>query len=269
MEPIEPTGFSRVVIIGDGLIGRSIALAAAERLPRLSVVTLDRGDDISVAAAAGLVLLATPIGQILQLLPALAPIVSRATVVTDTGSTKAAIVQAAGGMRFVGGHPIAGAATAGRSAARADLFADRPWILTPGEDADAEDVGRLQGFLTSLGANVRQLTPAEHDRLFAYLSHLPQLVVSSLMDVVGSGVGEEGLGVAGAGLRDSTRLAASPPDIWRDIVQTNGPEVRAALDEMIAALTALRDDRDGEALASTFESARRWKSALEDGRYNR
>lgn len=270
MEPVGAAPFDRIAVIGHGLIGGSIALAVAERLPGVQVVTLDRGDDLSAAAGADLVVLATPISEILRLLPALATIVASRAVVTDTGSTKSAIVNAApAGMRFIGGHPIAGAAVPGRAAARADLFAGRPWILTPTDAADPIDLDRLRKFVDGLGAHSRLLADGEHDRLFALLSHLPQLVASTLMDVVGSQVGEDALALAGEGLRDTTRLASSPQDIWLDVVQTNQAQVRGALDQVIGRLVALRDDRSGEALARTFEGAARWKSALDGGRYNR
>jgi len=269
MEPVrpepgrpEPGRFSRVVIIGHGLIGGSIALAAAERLPKVRIRALDRNDDISAAADADLVVIAAPIGEILKLVPALARVVPTTTLITDTGSTKAAIVQAAAGLRFIGGHPIAGTAVSGRPAARADLFAGRPWVLTPSSVSDPTDVARLQHFVESLGARAEVLAAEEHDRLFAFLSHLPQLVVSALMDVVGSHVGEDALAMAGPGLRDSTRLATSPPDIWLDVVNTNEAAVHRALDRLIERLTAIRDDRSGASLARTFESAARWRMEL-------
>ncbi len=246
MEPVDPHGFDRIVVIGHGLIGGSIALAAAERLPKIRVTALDRNDDISAAADADLVVLAAPIGEILRMLPALATIVRATTVITDTGSTKAAIVQAAAGMRFIGGHPIAGAAVSGLAAARADLFAGRPWILTPTGACDPADVTRLERFIESLGARTQRLDAEEHDRVFAFLSHLPQLAVSALMDVVGSHVGADALAMAGPGLRDTTRLATSPPDIWRDVVNTNEAAVHRALDRLIERVDryAGRSDRE-------------------------
>ena len=265
---MEPLGFDRIVVLGHGLIGGSIALAVAERLPDASVVTLDRGDDIQAAVDADLVVLAAPIDQIVQLLRSLAHIVSTSTLITDTGSTKAAIVRAAEGMRFIGGHPIAGAATAGRASARPDLFAGRPWVLTPGPMSQADDLARLSQFIQRLGSTPHVVEAEEHDRLFAFVSHLPQLVVSALMDVVGSQVGQEGLTKAGAGLRDTTRLAGSPPDIWVEIVRSNHAHIREAIDLLATALKAMRDDPHGEALTRTFESAARWRSLLEDGRYN-
>ena len=252
----------RLAIVGGGLIGGSVALAAGARLAGTEVMVLDRGDPLDAASAADLIVLATPIGEIVRLLGALKPIVSARTLITDTGSTKAAIVAAAGSMRFIGGHPIAGAGTGGRAAARADLFAGRPWVLTPAADADAGDLDRLRAFVESLGARAHALDAVEHDRLFAFTSHLPQLVVSALMDVVGSRVGAQGLALAGAGLRDTTRLAGSPPDIWREIVRTNGANIGPAIDALIAALAELRAG-SGDALAATFERAGRWRAVLE------
>jgi prephenate dehydrogenase len=253
----------RVAIVGRGLIGGSIERAARERLHGLELIVLDRGDSLTRAADADLIVLSAPIGEIVGLLGALRPIVAEATLITDTGSTKTGIVSAAAGMRFIGGHPIAGAAASGLAAARADLFAGRPWVLTPSADTDPGDLERLRAFVGSLGASPHTLDAAEHDRLFAYVSHLPQLVVSALMDVVGTAVGAEGLALAGSGLRDSTRLAGSPAGIWRDIVRTNDANIGPAIDALIVALTRLRADPDGGELIALFERAARWRAALE------
>jgi prephenate dehydrogenase len=262
MEPVG--GFRRVAIVGRGLIGRSIELAAGECLPRVNVVALDRGDDLAPLRSADLVILAAPILEIIRLLETVRPYVTADCVLTDTGSTKLAIVEAASGLRFVGGHPVAGAAASGAGAARADLFTGCGWILTPTADTPAADVTRVRQFVTALGAHPRVMDPAEHDRVFAYVSHLPQIVVSALMHTVGANIGAAALGLSGAGLRDSTRLAASPPGIWRDVIETNRPQLAAAIDEMIATLVRIRDDDRGEALQTTFESALHWKQALED-----
>jgi prephenate dehydrogenase len=254
----------RIAIVGAGLIGGSIELALRERRSGLDVVTLDRGDDLGLAADADLIVLAAPVAENIRLLQALQTRLSPDTIVTDTGSTKAAIVAAARGMRFVGGHPVAGAAAAGRAAARAGLFDGRPWVLTPRPETPAGDVARVRALAEGLGGVVHLVDPDEHDRLFALLSHLPQLVSSALMNVVGSGVGDAGLGLAGQGLRDTTRLAASPPGIWRDIVQTNHANIASSVDALIAALASMRDDPTGESAASTLQRAARWKQSLGD-----
>ncbi|HVL66587.1 MAG TPA: prephenate dehydrogenase/arogenate dehydrogenase family protein [Vicinamibacterales bacterium] len=253
-----------IAVIGHGLIGGSIALAVRERLPEVAVLTLDRGDDLGAAAASDLVILAAPISANIQILQRLRPLVTPRTLITDTGSTKAAVVAAAAGLRFVGGHPLAGAAASGREAARGDLFEARRWILTPTPATPPDDVDRLMRFAERLGASALVMDADHHDRIFAFLSHLPQLVVSALMDVAAHGAGDTALPLAGPGLRDSTRLAGSPADIWRDIVATNETNVRRALDAMIQALTRLRDDGDGAVLERTFDHARRARRALDD-----
>jgi prephenate dehydrogenase len=112
-------------------------------------------------------------------------------------------------------------------------------------------------------AEPRILSVAAHDRLLAYLSHLPQLTASALMQVIGDAVGEDGLALAGRGLLDTTRLASSPSGIWQDIAATNADELRAALDALIAVLQELRADVDaGDRLADVFASANRWRETL-------
>lgn len=253
--------FRRVAIVGRGLIGGSIELALAARAPSIEVVALDRGQNVAAIRGADLVVLSAPILEIIGLLSQIRPHLTAYTLVTDTGSTKRAIVDAAAGLRFIGGHPISGAATSGLASARADLFVGGRWILTPGRGQSGADLSRLTGFIEGFGASVQVLDADEHDRLFALVSHLPQLVVSALMHVAGTRAGEHGLALAGPGLRDSTRLAPSPPDIWRDIVQSNAANIEEALDVMIGSLAALK--RGGE-LEAIFESAARWKRILDD-----
>jgi len=118
--------------------------------------------------------------------------------------------------------------------------------------------------VTGVGATPRRIGVAEHDRLLADVSHLPQITASALMHVVGQRVGEGGLALAGRGLRDTTRLAASPADIWRDVAATNAPAVGAALDDLISVLQAVRDDlQGGDTLQQVFDSAGRWKRVLD------
>lgn len=255
----------RIVIVGRGLIGGSIELAVRERGIG-DVVALDRGDNLSAIATADLVILSAPVQANLELLGTIRECLSAAAVVTDTGSTKAAMQAAAGGMRFIGGHPVAGAASGGRGAARADLFDGKPWVLTGGAGASKDDEHQLEQFVERLGASPHWMDADAHDSLFAFVSHLPQLTVSALMDVVGRAVGDEGMRLAGTGLRDSTRLASSPADVWADILATNRPAIRDALDALIAALSRLREDEAGDALAQTFQRAAIARARLLDGR---
>jgi prephenate dehydrogenase len=282
--------FKHIAIFGLGLIGGSIALAARRRWPSVQVIAIDRpqvidaavrmhvvdrgGDDVRAAEPADLVMLAAPVLQNVAALKALPDRLPRSAVVTDAGSTKRVMLEAAAELperfQFVGGHPLAGAAVSGIEAARPDLFDDRPWILTRSERTLQSTVAALTQFITGLRAIPQLMDAAEHDRLLAYLSHLPQLTVSALMHVVGTRTGEGGLAFAGRGLRDTTRLASSPAAPWRDIVATNGDNICSAVDDLISALQQLKAAHDGGAdaqarLEQMFLSAARWKGVLEHG----
>jgi prephenate dehydrogenase len=276
--------FERIAIIGFGLIGGSLGLAIKRRWPSSHVTAIDRndvlstamrlraadatGDDLAAVGHPGLVVLAAPARENIAILQRLPDYVADGTLVTDVGSTKAAIVTAAsalsGRIRFVGGHPLAGAAVGGIEAARADLFDGQPWMLVDGSGGWGA-VATLEHFVLGLGARPYRLAADEHDRLLAYLSHLPQLAATALMHVVGEHAGAGGLALAGRGLRDTTRLATSPASVWRDIVETNPDHIAGALDELIAALQALKHrSPDGATrLEELFASASRWKDVLE------
>jgi len=279
-----PLVFRRVAIVGCGLIGGSLALAIRRRWPDSQVIGIDRpevlaqaarleaitagGVDLRDAEDAGLVVLAAPVRQNVDVLRQLGQAITGKALVTDVGGTKAAVVAAAGALperlRFIGGHPLAGAAVGGIEAARADLFDGRTWLLTHDASRADEDLRQLEAFVTGVGATPRRIGAAEHDRLLADVSHLPQITASALMHVVGQRVGKEGLALAGRGLRDTTRLAASPADIWRDVAATNHTAVGAALDDLISVLQAVRDDlQQGNTLQQVFDSAGRWKRVLD------
>jgi prephenate dehydrogenase len=278
-----PVVFQKIGIVGLGLIGGSIALAARQLWPASLVVGVDNKDVLETAmrlhaidvaadepyvlAEVDVVILAAPVRQNVALLGQLDDSVQTPAIVTDVGSTKRAIVEAARALPpkfiFVGGHPLAGAAVGGLEHARPDLFAGRPWLLTPSSDGSGEATSKLSDFARALGAEPRIVGVDAHDRLLAFLSHLPQLTVSALMDVVGEGVGEDGLTLAGRGLIDTTRLASSPADIWRDIAATNADEIGTALDALIAALRHIRRDLSaGDHLGDVFEGARHWREVL-------
>jgi prephenate dehydrogenase len=224
-------------------------------------------DDLFVLAEADLVVLAAPVRQNLGLLDRLDDHVPQPAVVTDTGSTKRAMVEAARRLparfTFIGGHPLGGAASSGLEHARPDLFNGRPWLFTPSSDATSEALEKLLAFARALGAVPRVLGAAAHDRLLAFLSHLPQLTASALMQVVGDAVGDDGLSLAGRGLIDTTRLASSPPDIWQDVTATNADEIAVALDTFIALLRELRGElASGDRLSEVFTEAARWREKL-------
>jgi prephenate dehydrogenase len=278
-----------LAIVGFGLIGGSIALAIRRNQPDVRIVAIDTqaviddalrrnladagGSDLALAEGSDLIVLAAPVRQNNDLLRTIADHVGGEALVTDVGSTKAATVDAARSLpsriRFVGGHPLAGAATGGVGVAHRDLFQGRPWILTPLPEGDPQatrrdDLERMEAFVAKVGAVPCRLTAAEHDELMAYVSHLPQVAVSALMHVVGERVGVHGLPLAGNGLRDSTRLASSPAGTWRDIAATNAPAITAAIDDLIGTLERLKHDlAAGEELTRVFDSAARWKRGLD------
>ncbi|MEO5896904.1 MAG: prephenate dehydrogenase/arogenate dehydrogenase family protein [Vicinamibacterales bacterium] len=255
-----------VAIVGHGLIGGSIALALDALASPPMVITVDQDEDLGKTAGADLVVLAAPISENLRILSLIPGHLSAGTLITDTGSAKAGIVAAAAQLpphvRFIGGHPMAGAAAAGRLAARPDLFAGRRWILTPDSQSRQADLAGLCALVEAIGAVPHVMDAAEHDRLIAFVSHLPQLTISALMHVAGEAAGESGLQLAGSGLHDSTRLAASPAPLWREIVGSNRTNIDAALDELIAALQRMRNDEGTDRLESIFTSAARWKERL-------
>jgi len=275
--------FEKIGIIGLGLIGGSIALAARQLWPNSLVIAVDNkdvletamrlhaidvaADDLIVLAEADLVILAAPVRQNLALLDELEENVRGAAIVTDTGSTKRAIVEAARRLpprlTFIGGHPLGGAAASGLDHARPELFKGRPWLFTPTSDKHAEGLEKLLAFARALGAVPRLVGVEAHDRLLAYLSHLPQLTASALMQVVGEAVGDDGLLLAGRGLVDTTRLASSPPEIWKDITATNADEIGRALDIFIELLQDLRSElSSGDRLDEVFRTAGRWREKL-------
>lgn len=278
-----PPIFEKVAIVGLGLIGASIGLAARRTWPRGLVIGVDcnavlekamvlhavdvGADDPVILSEADLVILAGPVLQNVEMLPRLAGYLAGPALVTDTGSTKRAILSASrnlpASLTFIGGHPLAGEAQDGIDHASPDLFQQRPWILTPAPDVEGGRLSALEAFVRGLGAEPAVLDAAVHDRVLAYLSHLPQLAATALMAVIGDAVGADGLALAGRGLADATRLAASPPPIWRDVCASNADNLVPALDALLAVLGELRGNlTEGEQVASLGERARRWREAL-------
>jgi prephenate dehydrogenase len=286
--------FPSIGIVGLGLIGGSIALGIRERWPESRVFGVDTEPVLAHVLGSGaiergvvsiddlpnvaLIILAAPVRQNIELLQQFGSggrTVSgppdrpdhHQTIVTDVGGTKRDIVAAARALAttttFVGGHPLGGGERGGFAFARPDLFAGRPWIFTPDGRDSAEAVERLSRFVIGLEAKPSILSADEHDRVMAFVSHLPQLVASALMDTVGSAAQGEGLRMAGRGLVDTTRLASSPPDVWRDICLTNADAIGDALDCFIARLTQLRGDlRRGDAVEAIFSAAAKWRAEL-------
>ena len=203
-----------LAVIGTGLIGASAALAArragVERVagwdpdPDALRVAMERGavepgDDLAATVGqADLVLVAAPVASLPTQIRETLALASEATTVTDVGSTKVPVCEAArGDPRFVGGHPICGAETRGPERASAELFEGATWFLTPSSATPTERFRLVHGFVAALGARPVAIDPEAHDRLVAFLSHLPQLTASALMQVVGDSVQQSGLALAG------------------------------------------------------------------------
>jgi prephenate dehydrogenase len=260
--PDTPRGLA---IVGPGLIGSSIGLAARRRWPDLEVRTIDEGESLAKIGDALVIVLAAPVDVILDILPKLPAAVDPHALILDTGSTKRAVMIAAAmaGLRqFVGGHPMAGGTAAGPGGARAELFDNVPWFLTNPDSPTA--VQRAVKFVEALGAQAVVLADhgEEHDRLMAAISHLPQIVASTLMAVVSRVVGDDNLKWAGKGFRDTTRLAASRPEMWQSILATNSAELRPLLKFYASELLAFADRlEDPEAVKKLFEEASRAKAS--------
>jgi prephenate dehydrogenase len=278
--------FNRIAIVGLGLIGGSIALAVRERWSSVLITAVDRPPVLAHASSSGaidraassvadigpvdLVILAAPVRQNVELLPQVMSLRPDGTVVTDVGGTKRDIVSAAaalpsGGTAFVGGHPIGGAERGGFGFARPDLFRGKPWIFTPAQPAAAME--RLFEFARGMGARPVTMDAEAHDRVMAYVSHLPQLTASVLMEVVGRAASSDGLRFAGRGLTDSTRLASSPASVWREICAANADDIGPAIDALIARLSDLRADlQSGRTVDEVFDDAAKWRAELMKGR---
>lgn len=252
-----------VAIVGVGLIGGSFGLAlrkagypgailgvSSARSIEAAVArgAVDRGVSLEEAASgADLIFLSQPIFGILDTIRELGPLVKRDTLVTDAGSTKQAIAEAArehlGRCTFLGGHPMAGKELRGVAAADGELFRGRPWVLTGELEHPTARVFRK--WLGLFGAREILLDPATHDRMVAWASHLPQLLSTGLAAVL-KDQAPDAARVAGPGLLDMTRLALSSYDLWGDILHTNAAFVGDALDAYIGKLQALRKDFENE-----------------------
>ncbi|MGH7534481.1 MAG: prephenate dehydrogenase, partial [Gemmatimonadales bacterium] len=241
-----------MALVGVGLIGGSLALAArkaglvgrvvgldteaAHREMALASGMVDRvlGGVNGDLSTADLVVLAVPVTAIAGLLPEVARWANGSCLVTDVGSVKGPILAAGDAAfpdgRFVAGHPIAGRERSGPAAARADLFEEASWIVTPSARTDPRALERVTAFWRGVGASVVAMEPAWHDEVFAAVSHLPHLVAYALMDaVLAMPRGEERLKFSAGGLRDFTRVAASHPRMWRDIFLMNRDQILKAL----------------------------------------
>jgi prephenate dehydrogenase len=282
--------FNRVAIIGVGLIGGSWGLAlkqrgiAARRVgcdrpevlkQALALNAIDEGEQDLAAAVrdADLVILATPVGVILDLLPQLKGTVPARALVTDVGSTKRLICHRAREILgdeplFLGGHPLAGKERSGLENAEAALLENACYALTPHAPHDLQDerVKAFSELLGALGARPFVTDASTHDRAVAFLSHLPQLVSSGLASMIAEQGAEDflPLELAASGFRDVTRLAESPYALWRDICLTNVENIQSALESLIEKLEAMKLHLSDRELEQDFKQALKLRERLRD-----
>ncbi|MDB5910214.1 MAG: prephenate dehydrogenase [Massilia sp.] len=286
---------AKVVIFGVGLIGGSFALALRQAGAAASIVgmgrspqALERALELGIIDSIGssvrdamrgasLALVAAPVAQTEAILASLLPYLEEGTVLTDAGSTKSDVVAAARralGQRaaqFVPDHPIAGRESNGPDAALADLYRGKKVVLTPLPENSAADVHRVAQAWRACGAIVHQLTAAQHDMVFAAVSHLPHLLAFGLVDDIARKPHADLLfQYAASGFRDFTRIAASSPEMWRDISLANRDALLGELDAYLAQLTGMRASlaaSDGAALEAVYANAQRarrqWSGAIE------
>jgi prephenate dehydrogenase len=257
--PVAKAGIATLAIVGTGLVGSSVALAARRAGVRVSGwdsdgATLKEAQAVKAldvaapslreaVAGADLVVVAVPVGSLVATTREVLDAASPDATVTDVGSTKRALTEI-DDPRFVPGHPLAGGHTGGPSRATADLFDAATWFLTPLPTSDPDRVERVERFVAALGARPARLDPDEHDRLLAFTSHLPHALANLLMRRVAS-AGEDALSHAGPSLREMTRVAGANPAIWADIFVENGDLIADALaahgEEVADVERALRD----------------------------
>ena len=277
-------GFKKVTIIGVGLMGGSLGLAIKKsRIARevagmsqkktsldnaLKIKAIDTAfTDIGKAVHnADMVVLATPVDTIIKMLALINPHLRRGCVITDIGSAKAEVVEAAEktlrypGL-FVGSHPMVGSEKKGVLHARDDLFEKAVCIMTPTKKTNQAAKAKVKFLWSKIGANIKYLDPEEHDKVLSYVSHLPHLISYGLMEIVP----KEFLQYASTGFKDTTRIAASSPQMWNDIFLANSSNIIKSLDEFVAQLSEFRKaiiEKDRKSLISYCSIAKEKRDVL-------
>jgi prephenate dehydrogenase len=276
----------KVAVLGVGLIGGSIGMAARRRGdaevhgydpdPRVLATALERGaidagatDTSAAVDGADVVFVAAPVGALEQTVRVALAAAPAGCVVSDVGSTKRLLATAGADERFIGGHPLAGAETAGVKHAREDLFEGATWYLTPARGSTAGVLyERLHRLLTSFGARPTAIDPEVHDRLMACVSHLPHVLANLLVAQAAGLVHGEGaprLPAVGPSFRDATRVAGANSSIWTDIYISNADALIAGIDELAGRLDQVRAALaagDAETITAWNEAARSDRDAL-------
>jgi prephenate dehydrogenase len=278
----------QLTIIGTGLIGGSLGLALKHHGFLGRIVGCDRAAVLAAATARGavdqgfedpvqacehsdVVVLATPVGGIIDLLERLGPLLPPETLFTDVGSTKADVVARARDIfgdrapqRFLAGHPMAGKENSGIEQADADLFTGAVWLFTPapGQQIRRDRLGEYVQWIERIGARVLELDALRHDRICAWISHLPQMLSVALAATMEEEFGNDPdmQAIGGRMLREMTRVAVSPYSMWRDIALTNTANLQEALLSLEQRLAHLRENLRTRELETEFDLARRFRN---------
>ena len=277
----------QITIIGTGLIGGSLALALKKHRFAGRIVGCDRAPVLERARSKGaidaghsnpsdavrgsqIIILATPVSAIIDLIERLGPALPAKALLTDVGSTKAEVVQRAktafgknSGVRFLACHPMAGKEQSGVEFADADLFQNAAWFVTPvpGQQIYDDLSGEYLEWIERIGARIASMDAHEHDQLCAWISHVPQIISTALAAALVEEYGEDAplLEAGGRALREMTRISSSPYSMWRDIALTNKTNIRNALLKLEQHLAHIRENLDTRDLAVEFERAHHLK----------
>jgi len=275
----------KVTIIGVGLIGGSLGLALEEKRIAKKIIGVGRREEslkvalernevdeittdlVSGVKDADLVVIATPLKLTVETFKKIIPHLKKECVVTDVGSVKGPILERIDNPLFIGGHPLAGSEKKGPQAARADLFREATVVLTPVEKTDEKALALVKGMWQNLGAKVLFLSPEIHDELVAFTSHLPHILATSLTNLIREVAEREErvLSLMGEGFRDTTRIAASPPSMWKDICLTNREEISKAIERFKVVLSEMEETlskEEGDKLLHKFEKAKETRDRL-------
>jgi len=284
--------FKQITIIGTGLIGGSLGMAlraagftgriigcdrgpVLDRARGMRAIDLGTEDPLEAIQGSDLIVLATPVGAIIDLIERIGPLASPDALITEVGSTKTEILDRARSVfgdrareRFLGGHPMAGKEHGGLENADSKLFRDAVWLVVPQPHQDLEK-GRIKNYcdlLESMGVRLMKMEPARHDRLCAWISHLPQMIATSLAATLVEEFGDNPdlHAIGGRALREMTRIASSPYSMWRDIALTNTANIDAALSAVEQRMMHLRENLRAPALREEFERANRFELAKKE-----
>lgn len=286
----EEIDFKKITIIGVGLIGGSLGLALKEKELNFKIVGVDKQEVIKKAIARGaidegtvnleegikeadIVILATPVKTILDLLLQINPFLKKGCLVTDTGSTKGQIVERVNKILpkdtfFIGGHPMAGSEKYGIDSADPHLFQDKTYILTPTKKSNLVALEKIFLLIKMIGAKRLILDPLEHDRIVGAISHLPQIMAISLTNMIGELAQRENnnnyFKAVGEGFKDMTRIALSPREIWEDICDTNKETILEMIQKFKQYLNLIEDKliNDPEDLKEEFQKASKLRETI-------